>query len=286
VTDRGTYIKMSDSLPEHRKIAAAGGDAAWLHICALAYCSRNRTDGLVPQGFVPRLSDRRQPMRLAAKLIEVDLWHGPGHECKKCPDCPAGEYLIHDYLEHQRSAARIAEVSERRASAGREGGRKSKPKPKQVASDLLDGGFTGAEANGNRSFTEGSLREPQAEEPLRGSQPDAVRPQAALVARADPDATAQTLIGEWIDHCRKRPPDRVIGQVGKELRLLLSEGHDVADVRAGLARWHSEAKHPSTLASFVNEAMNGSGGVDRKTAEDQARFQRQMARAAAREESQ
>jgi hypothetical protein len=70
--------------------------------------------------------------------------------------------------------------------------------------------------------------------------------------------TAQTLVAEWLDHCRKRPPQRVIGQVAKELGLLLAEGQDVEDVRRGLAQWHAAAKHPSTLASFVNEAMNGS----------------------------
>ena len=118
MTDRGTYIKMSDSLPEHRKIVMAGGDAAWLHVCALAYASRNLTDGFFPQDVLPRLSDRKAPAKLAARLIDVNLWHGPGHECKRCPQPQPGEYVIHDYLEHQRSAARVAEVSDRRAAAG------------------------------------------------------------------------------------------------------------------------------------------------------------------------
>lgn len=163
MADRGTYIKMSDSLPEHRKIAAAGGDAAWLHVCALAYASRNLTDGFIPEAIVPRLSDRRQPAKLAAKLCAVDLWHAPGHDCKRCPPSPAGEYVIHDYLEHQRSAARVAEVSERRAESGRRGGSRPKAKPKQVASDLLDGCLPGAEANAEPSFAEGVLRTPQTE---------------------------------------------------------------------------------------------------------------------------
>jgi hypothetical protein len=162
VTDRGTYIKMSDSLPEHRKIVVAGGDAGWLHICALAYASRNRTDGFLPAAYLPQLSDRKQPMKLAARLCDVNLWHAPGHECKKCPQPQPGEYVIHDYLEHQRSAAKIAEVSEKRATAGRTGGSRSKPKAKQIASGLFEPGFASAEANGTPD-TEGVLRTPQAE---------------------------------------------------------------------------------------------------------------------------
>jgi hypothetical protein len=50
----------------------------------------------------------------------------------------------------------------------------------------------------------------------------------------------------------------VIGQASKEIRALLDEGQEVRDVREGLARWHQAAKHPSTLASFVNEVMNAS----------------------------
>lgn len=84
--------------------------------------------------------------------------------------------------------------------------------------------------------------------------PDPVPPTAGQ----SPAATAQTLIAEWLDHCRKRPPDRVIGHVSKELAALLAEDHDVDDIRAGFARWHQAGKHPSTLASFVNEVMNAS----------------------------
>lgn len=77
-----------------------------------------------------------------------------------------------------------------------------------------------------------------------------------LATRDDPD-TAQTLIGEWIDHCRKRPPGAVIGQIGKQIKAMLAEGIDPADIRRGLAAWHGKDLHPSALPSLVNEAMNG-----------------------------
>jgi len=72
--------------------------------------------------------------------------------------------------------------------------------------------------------------------------------------------TAQTLIAEWIEHCRKRPPQNVVGQVSKQIKALLGEGIDLADVRTGLAAWHQKGLHPSALPSVVNELMNATNG--------------------------
>lgn len=68
--------------------------------------------------------------------------------------------------------------------------------------------------------------------------------------------TAQDLVGEWIEHCRKRPPGTVIGQVGKQIKAMLGEGIEPADIRAGLAEWWRKGVHPSVLPSIVNELMN------------------------------
>lgn len=186
MADRGTYIKLSDNYPENRKVIAAGGDAAWLDVCAMTYASRNLTDGFVPKDMVPRLTDRRQPMKLAARLVAVDRWHDAGHGCKRCAQPPPDEYVIHDYLERQRSAAKVAEVSEKRAASGAKGGSKSKPKPKQVASDLLHDCSGDAEANGKPSFTEEVLRTSRAEEPLRGSRADTQPPSASAANGSRP----------------------------------------------------------------------------------------------------
>ena len=236
MTDRGTYIKMSDSLPEHRKIVAAGGDAAWLHVCALAYASRNLTDGFIPAGVVPRLSDRKQAAKLAAKLADVELWHLPGHDCKRCPQPPAETYVIHDYLIHQRSAARVAEVSVKRAASGARGGSKSRPKAKQVASDLLDGCSDDAQANGKRSFAEGftnvkpqaegSLRDPQAEEPLRGSQAEAEVPPPAGAAKPPPPNPGP-VVAAYVEGATEAglpaPSASLKARVGRQARELIAE---------------------------------------------------------------
>ncbi|MFD3749712.1 hypothetical protein ACFWVT_05505 [Streptomyces cyaneofuscatus] len=69
--------------------------------------------------------------------------------------------------------------------------------------------------------------------------------------------TAQTIVGEWLERCPARPPSRVIGQMAKEIRVLLEEDHIHPDtVRRGIATWMTKGLHPSTLPSVVNEVMN------------------------------
>lgn len=93
-------------------------------------------------------------------------------------------------------------------------------------------------------------------------------PTAGALALAAPD-TSQAIIGEWIDHCRKRPPGNVIGQVGKSIKTMLGEGIDPVDIRRGLAAWHSKGLSPSTLPSVVNQLMNGTGPAARPSTTDQ-----------------
>src|SRR5690349_14107648 len=94
-------------MPEHPKIGRVGGDAAWLNVCAIAYCSRNHTDGHFPVSVVSRLSDRKSPLKLAEKLVAAGMWHDAKRNCGDCPTAEPDGFVIHHYLEHQRSAAQI-----------------------------------------------------------------------------------------------------------------------------------------------------------------------------------
>lgn len=78
--------------------------------------------------------------------------------------------------------------------------------------------------------------------------------------------TAQTLVREWIDHCAKKPPRRVVGHVARQLGELLGEGVAYDDVRAGLAAWWRKGSNPSALPSFVNQAMNAQALVPARAA--------------------
>jgi len=80
-----------------------------------------------------------------------------------------------------------------------------------------------------------------------------------------PDASAQTLIAEYVAACPSRPPAKVLGHLGREVNQLLAEGIDPRHIRAGLERFRTKPMHPSVLASLVNEVMNaGSTGLVRQ----------------------
>ncbi|MEU9159641.1 hypothetical protein AB0D29_05050 [Streptomyces sp. NPDC048424] len=81
-----------------------------------------------------------------------------------------------------------------------------------------------------------------------------------------PTVTTQHLVGEYAAACGKRPPESVLGHVGREISKLLREGIDPEHVRAGVERMRAKSLHPSVLPSLVNEAMNppqATGGARR-----------------------
>lgn len=82
-----------------------------------------------------------------------------------------------------------------------------------------------------------------------------------------PPSGAQTLVAEWLDACRKRPPNPVVGQVAKLVSQMLAEGIDPHDVRSGLFVWASKGVHPAVLPSVVNEVMNA-GAVPKPSTTD------------------
>lgn len=242
MADERTYIKVHDGMPEHPKIGRVGGDAAWLNVCAIAYCSRNTTDGHFPISVVPRLSDRKTPVKLAEKLVAAGVWHDRVRTCGACPTAAADEYVIHDYLEHQRSAAQIEELRQKRRASGSKGGRARAQANAQASATA------NAQAN---SQADSSTVQPETEEFFQNSQTE---PSEPTVPRTP---TAQTLLAEWIDHCTGAIPSRVKGQVAKHLRELLDDGIPYPVVRRGLQNWHESRKHAALLPSFVHEASQG-----------------------------
>ena len=70
------------------------------------------------------------------------------------------------------------------------------------------------------------------------------------------EPNAGQVITEWIDGLRTRPPDRVVGQTAREVRLLMEQGFDAAVVLDALRSISAKGLHPSTLASEVNTIIN------------------------------
>lgn len=110
---------------------------------------------------------------------------------------------------------------------------------------------------------------------------------APPAADEETPVTAQTIVGEWLERCTSRPPSRVIGQLSKEIRILLDEDRIHPDhIRRGIAHWMQRGLHPATLASVVNEVMNTAGPAGSPPGQQppagESVFDRARARAAAR----
>lgn len=180
--DKRTYVKVHDGLPDHPKIIEAGGEAGWLYICGLAYASRQLTDGVIPKRLVPRLTDGSKPEASASALLRVGLWHEGTHDCPRCPKAGPDGYVIHDYLDHQRSASEVADLRAKRAAAGQRGGKRSGESRRAASTTEANGEALASDLvkqNGSKTEAE-TETETEEEKDIRrtSSKPDDAPPRA------------------------------------------------------------------------------------------------------------
>lgn len=110
------YRLHDDRFSTHPKIEPLSDRAFRLHVCALEHCAGNLTDGLISDASLRGLKARlKATTRHVGELIESGLW----------VPYPGFGHIIHDYLEHNPTKAEVLEKREKRASAGRLGGKRS-----------------------------------------------------------------------------------------------------------------------------------------------------------------
>jgi hypothetical protein len=95
------WVRIDDLAPDHPKLLKAGLAATGFWLRALAYCSRQLTDGFVPNEAA-ELMGKGQGAKLAQRLVEVGLW-----------DRAEGGYQVHDYHDYQPSREQIRARRER-----------------------------------------------------------------------------------------------------------------------------------------------------------------------------
>lgn len=260
------YVKLSVTFaddPKVRALARYGADgilARDLYVQMILHCKRLLTDGFVPAEQVGLLSyplPADHANQLAKQLASVGLIREVSNLLSNEEASDKQGWEVCAYVKRNGTKEDVERLSEVRAQAGRAGGIKSRKRPAQrpPKASGKQVGYQDANQNSSNAVSVSVSVSPNG---LTDPDDRDIPPTAA-----QPAATTQTLVAEWLDHCRKRPPDRIIGQISKELGSLFAEEHDLADIRAGLARWHQSGKHPSTLASFVNEVMNASSSNGR-----------------------
>lgn len=111
--------------PKMLDVLDASGTATLMHLASILYCAQHLTDGHISPGVARRkVGASRDDDRL---LIDAGLWHEPGHDCAECPQPEPGKVYVHDFLQHNRTAAKAKRVSERRSEAAKARWARTKP---------------------------------------------------------------------------------------------------------------------------------------------------------------
>ncbi|MDT0451853.1 mucin-2 [Streptomyces hesseae] len=110
------WARLDDGFHSHPKIIRAGNAAAGLLVRVISYAGQHLTDGVVPGAVVREYGTAVQVRKLSA----VGLLHAAGHDCTRCPQPDAGDYLVHDFLDSNPSRSRVNADRERAAERQRQ----------------------------------------------------------------------------------------------------------------------------------------------------------------------
>lgn len=264
------WFRMDNAFTENEKFLNAGPAAGYLYIAALAWASRNLTDGFIPrtqpqrlvlwEGYalqtgVGELTDNWHEVNadmLIDRLIEVGLW-----------DVVESGYQIHDYLEWQRSAEEIKALSKQRSEAGKRGG---KAKHKQ-----------------NRSKTQANAKQ-NASKIEADTDTDTELKNTYVELKHDDDV--KKLFDYWRDQCG-HPNAKLTADRRTKIKARLRDGYSEADIRTAIngaaqAAYVDEngkrfddleliCRNGSKLEDFINRA-DQNGARQQTTAEWVAAF--------------
>lgn len=266
--DPRQYVRISIDLPTNPKLASLNNpSAAWAYVVSVTNCGASSSDGHFAMALVLRIAGVSK--KAGQQLIDQGLWHVAGHDCPRCPQPEAKHAYLHDFLLHNRSAADVQKLTEKRRASGKAGAAARWGNTKAGTSKPMANGMASAMANGQQVPWQMDGK-PMAEERREEQEPipptaehapasppvPTVPPSRDLaIVRPEPRTTDQ-IVGWWIENCRARPPGAIIGQLSKQIKKLIDEGIDPAYIRQGIAEWVTKDAHPSLLPSLVNSAMN------------------------------
>lgn len=196
MADKRAYFKVDVGYftnPKTANLCIERPAAVILHLASIAYGAQHLTDGIVPELLLLRLTGATTDD--ADALVGADVWHRTDHGCQRCAQPASGHVVIHDFLEHQRSAAEAKRLSEAGAK-----GAAARWSAEGSANRIAEGN---AEGNGQREREkereEDSAREPDrfpefwSLYPRKVKRPQAMKAFKAASKRADPEDIIESL---------------------------------------------------------------------------------------------
>jgi hypothetical protein len=133
------WFALDDGFDTHPKVRKAGNAAVGLFVRLGVHATRHLTEGHL-DGDIVRQYGTEPNVR---KLIAVGMLHASGHACPRCQQPADGDYVIHDYLDYNKSRAQI--------EAAREAARKRQQKGRDTARSNRNRAGIGAESDSIRS---------------------------------------------------------------------------------------------------------------------------------------
>jgi len=131
------WVRLDDTLDDHKKYRALNPAAGWLHIRGLLFCARQLTDGHIPEHVARDLAAQVDPQQsmldgehpLIALLVQRTIW-----------ERDADGYKVHDYLDYNPSRRNIERERRKRKKLGKMGAaarwqNRQKPRTKRVPTD-------------------------------------------------------------------------------------------------------------------------------------------------------
>jgi len=161
------WMKVETSVSRNRKFVKAGPGPSWLWLCGLAYSKESLTDGFIPDEALEFLGVR-SARNLVKHLVSAGLW-----------DVVDGGWRIHDYFDHNKSAADVKAETDSKVEAGRKGGKASGEARREAAFEAPASNTSKHPANPEESRSDQSREETESS---RGARP------SPLVARRRLDA--------------------------------------------------------------------------------------------------
>lgn len=132
------WFALDDGFDTHPKVRKAGNAAAGLFCRLGAHCAKHLTEGIV-DGVTARSYGTAAQLR---KLVDVGMLHTDGHDCPRCEQPETGGYVLHDFLDYNRSRKQI--------ESAREAGRKRQSKGREQQRQQR----SGSDSHSNRGSTE------------------------------------------------------------------------------------------------------------------------------------
>lgn len=266
------WARMDDDFHDHPKVEGLSLAAIGLWTVNLTWAYRHRRTAAIV-GFIPEARVRKLAGRHYETLTR-ELTTAPPGKKHGLWEPAEGGFIIHNfarYLPKPRDPQEASNSGRKGAAArwqsdSKQDGKEPPGEPQDSMAN--DGSRASAPASPLPTEQQVVLPEPTPVPTTSGAQGTA--------------ADIGALVGEFIDHCRERPPSSFVARLGKEVRALALEGTGADAIRGGLSIVADRGLQPTALAGAVHEHLNARPRQQRTNGQDEA-LRRSMERAQAQQ---